>query len=89
MMKSEIQKVNFTRGQIGVQTEKIRLLKKIGVDSLKNLRKIKIGGSNMRKNSGKIMDPLQNRISRKRNHNNSRLKHLRLILEYKLTKAYA
>ena len=49
----------------------------------------KTGGSSMRRNSGKTMTLPQIRALRGKNHNNSKQKQVRLILECKLTKACA
>ena len=87
--KKKNQKTNFTGKRIGVQAVKIKRLKRIGVNSLKNLKRIKTGGSSMKRNSGKTMTLLQIRVHRRKNPNNSKQKQVRLILECKLTKACA
>ena len=87
--KRKTKKLNFTGKRIGVQVVKIKRLKRIGVNSLKNLKRIKTGGSSMKRNSGKTMTLLQIRVHRRKNPNNSKQKQVRLILECKLTKACA
>ena len=88
-IKRKTKKLNFTGKRIGVQVVKIKRLKRIGVNSLKNLKRIKTGGSSMKRNSGKTMTLLQIRVHRRKNPNNSKQKQVRLILECKLTKACA
>ena len=88
-IKRKIKKLNFTSKRIGVQAVKIKRLKRIGVNSPKNLKRIKTGGSSMKRNSGKTMTLLQIRVHRRKNPNNSKQKQVRLILECKLTKACA
>ena len=61
---------------------------RIGVNSVRNLKKIKNGGNNMKKNSGKIMTQLYIKKHKEKSHNNSKQKQNRLILEYRWMKAY-
>ena len=88
MDKRKIQDLNFTKDRVGGQMVKTRRLKRIGVNSVRNLKKIKNGGNNMKKNSGKIMTQLYIKKHKEKSHNNSKQKQNRLILEYKWIRAY-
>ena len=52
--------------------KKAKYLRRIGVDILKNLKKTRIGGNNMKKNFGKNMIQLQIKIHKDKNQKNSR-----------------
>ena len=89
MIKRKIQDLNFKKDRIGVQMIKTRRLKRTGLNLLKNLKKIKNGGSSMKKNSGKTMTQPHIKKHKEKSREDSKQKQNRLILECRWTRAYA